>query len=150
MAGKRCSTGCMQVKPQLMDSVLEALRPHVGPQHLIVSIAAGVRLASLEANLPEGTRVVRPLPAPARPAQRPLQERLCVQKEIAICLDDSCSSTLPSCTAEAAPACPSWVTCSAHACSGAAAKGSAAAWVLRWLWSVNRMACVAVCMRRCA
>lgn len=49
-----------QVKPQYLDGILEALRPHVTSQHLIISIAAGVRIASLEANLPEGTRVVRP------------------------------------------------------------------------------------------
>lgn len=48
----------LQVKPQYLDGVLEALKPHVTPSHLIVSIAAGVKLASLESALPEGTRVV--------------------------------------------------------------------------------------------
>ena len=60
-----------QVKPQLMDGVLEALRPHVTRSHLIISIAAGVRLASLEANLPEGTRVVCPMRCPALPGRWP-------------------------------------------------------------------------------
>ena len=50
------------MKPQYLDSILEALRPHLEPRHLIISIAAGVRIASLEANLPEGTRVVRVMP----------------------------------------------------------------------------------------
>lgn len=50
-----------------MDGVLEALRPHVTRNHLIISIAAGVRLASLEANLPEGTRVVRRAARPPLP-----------------------------------------------------------------------------------
>ena len=48
----------LSVKPQYMDRVLESLNPHVKERHLIVSIAAGVRIASLEANLPGGTRVV--------------------------------------------------------------------------------------------
>ena len=48
----------LSVKPQYLDRVLDSLKPHVKERHLIVSIAAGVRLASLEANLPEGTRVV--------------------------------------------------------------------------------------------
>jgi hypothetical protein len=55
---QKCCLGT-QVKPQYLDGVLEALQPHITPGHLIISIAAGVRLASLEANLPEGTRVVR-------------------------------------------------------------------------------------------
>lgn len=48
----------LSVKPQYLDRVLESLKPHVKERHLIVSIAAGVRIASLEANLPERTRVV--------------------------------------------------------------------------------------------
>ena len=49
----------LSVKPQYLDRVLEALKPHVTERHLVVSIAAGVRIASLEANLPERARVVR-------------------------------------------------------------------------------------------
>ena len=48
----------MQVKPQYFDTILEALKPHILPSHLIISIAAGIRLANLEAALPEGTRIV--------------------------------------------------------------------------------------------
>lgn len=48
----------LQVKPQYFDTILDALKPHILPSHLIVSIAAGIRLASLEAALPEGTRIV--------------------------------------------------------------------------------------------
>ena len=51
----------LSVKPQYLDRVLEALKPHVTERHLVVSIAAGVRIASLEANLPEGARVVSDL-----------------------------------------------------------------------------------------
>ncbi len=42
-----------------LTSVLKALAPHVGPDHLIVSIAAGVRTETIEELLPGGTRVVR-------------------------------------------------------------------------------------------
>lgn len=49
----------VQVKPQYLDSILDALKPHILPSHLVISIAAGIRVASLEAALPEGTRVVR-------------------------------------------------------------------------------------------
>ena len=55
------STIFLSVKPQYLDRVLEALKPHVTERHLIVSIAAGVRIASLEANLPERARVVSDL-----------------------------------------------------------------------------------------
>ncbi len=42
--------------------VVRALAPHVQPQrHLIVSIAAGVNLQSIEELLPAETRVVRHL-----------------------------------------------------------------------------------------
>ena len=56
----RPSLDAMQVKPQMLEPVLAALAPHVTPNHLILSIAAGVQLASIESALPEGTRVVRP------------------------------------------------------------------------------------------
>eukprot|EP00891_Asterochloris_glomerata_P007368 jgi/Astpho2/7368/Aster-01960 len=50
------------VKPQYLDSVLEALRPHILPNHLVISIAAGIKVSGLEAALPEGTRVIRVMP----------------------------------------------------------------------------------------
>lgn len=50
------------VKPQYLDTILEALKPHILPSHLVISIAAGIRVASLEAALPEGTRVMRVMP----------------------------------------------------------------------------------------
>ena len=52
------ATPLLQVKPQYLDGVLEALRPHVLPNHLVISIAAGIKVSGLEAALPEGTRVV--------------------------------------------------------------------------------------------
>lgn len=45
-----------------MGPVLKALAPHVTPRHLIISIAAGIRLETLEAALGTDTRVVRVMP----------------------------------------------------------------------------------------
>lgn len=46
------------VKPQDVASVLAALDPHVRPHHLVVSIAAGVTLATYERALPRGEGAV--------------------------------------------------------------------------------------------
>lgn len=45
-----------------MKGILEALAPHLEERHLVVSIAAGLKLDMLEAALPEGSRVVRVMP----------------------------------------------------------------------------------------
>lgn len=50
------------VKPVYMRGILAALAPHLEPRHLVVSIAAGLKLDGLEAALPDGTRVVRVMP----------------------------------------------------------------------------------------
>lgn len=50
------------VKPVYMKGILEALAPHLEERHLVVSIAAGLKLDMLEAALPEGSRVVRVMP----------------------------------------------------------------------------------------
>jgi len=50
------------VKPQVMGPVLEALGPSLEPRHLVISIAAGIRLKTLEAKLGHNTRVVRVMP----------------------------------------------------------------------------------------
>ena len=52
----------LAVKPQIMDDVLPTLAPHVGPQTLVLSIAAGRTIASLAAHLPEATAIVRAMP----------------------------------------------------------------------------------------
>lgn len=52
----------LAVRPTDLDAILQVLAPYVQPRHLIISIAAGVRLAGLEARLPEATRVVRVMP----------------------------------------------------------------------------------------
>ena len=47
------------VKPQSMPPVLRALAPHVNARHLIISVAAGLRLDTLEAALGSECRVIR-------------------------------------------------------------------------------------------
>ena len=52
----------LSVKPQVVDKVLSVIAADVRKDHLIISIAAGVPIAALEARLPPGTRVVRTMP----------------------------------------------------------------------------------------
>ncbi|MEZ4267985.1 MAG: pyrroline-5-carboxylate reductase [Myxococcota bacterium] len=52
----------LAVKPQQAATVLDSLRDVFGPQHLVVSIAAGLTTALLQAHLPEATPVVRVMP----------------------------------------------------------------------------------------
>lgn len=82
----------LAVKPQVMDSVLPQVAKLAGPDTLYLSIAAGRRLAGLEAHLPKGAALVRAMPntpaaigrgvtvaianAAVNPLQRALAERL--------------------------------------------------------------------------
>src|SRR5262249_43635855 len=50
------------VKPQIVDRVLGPIAASLADGDLVVSIAAGVPLESLEARLPPGARVVRAMP----------------------------------------------------------------------------------------
>jgi pyrroline-5-carboxylate reductase len=52
----------LAVKPQVMDAVLAPLARLVGPETLVVSIAAGRTIASLARHLPDGTAIVRAMP----------------------------------------------------------------------------------------
>lgn len=52
----------LAVKPDQVNGVLAEARPHLTSRHLLLSIAAGVPLARMEAALPEGARVVRVMP----------------------------------------------------------------------------------------
>jgi pyrroline-5-carboxylate reductase len=52
----------LAVKPEIVDSVVKEVAKKVGKAKLLVSVAAGVPLARLEANLAEGARVVRVMP----------------------------------------------------------------------------------------
>jgi pyrroline-5-carboxylate reductase len=52
----------LAVKPQLIDEALPPLAAHLGPQTVVLSIAAGWTLANLAALLPPGTAIVRAMP----------------------------------------------------------------------------------------
>ena len=52
----------LAVKPQVMAEVLHELRPELTTNHLVVSIAAGVSLASLARGLGSDRRIVRVMP----------------------------------------------------------------------------------------
>ncbi len=52
----------LSVKPQILPAVLDEVAAHLKPQVLIISIAAGMPIAAIEARLPQGTRVVRTMP----------------------------------------------------------------------------------------
>jgi pyrroline-5-carboxylate reductase len=52
----------LAVKPQVVDRVLDQMSGAFAPNTLLVSIAAGVPIRSLEARLPEHVRVVRAMP----------------------------------------------------------------------------------------
>ncbi len=52
----------LAVKPQYIALVLEELNPYLSPDHLVMSIAAGVRINFIESRLEEGVRVIRVMP----------------------------------------------------------------------------------------
>jgi pyrroline-5-carboxylate reductase len=52
----------LAVKPYQADEVLQGIAPKVTRDHLVISIAAGIPLERLEANLPPGSRVIRVMP----------------------------------------------------------------------------------------
>lgn len=63
--GKLCDFAeivILAVKPQIVDSVIEEIAKKLGKAKLLVSIAAGVSLSRIEANLAQGARVVRVMP----------------------------------------------------------------------------------------
>jgi pyrroline-5-carboxylate reductase len=61
-AARRCRVLLLAVKPQDIGVLLDLLAPHVTADHLVVSVAAGVPTARIEAVLPAGTPVVRVMP----------------------------------------------------------------------------------------
>lgn len=58
----KCDVLVLAVKPQVVDRVLASIGHDVRKETLVVSVAAGVPIAALEARLPAGTRIVRSMP----------------------------------------------------------------------------------------
>jgi pyrroline-5-carboxylate reductase len=52
----------LAVKPQSMAAALDDCAPAISSDTLVVSVAAGVRCATIAAGLPSGTRIVRAMP----------------------------------------------------------------------------------------
>ena len=52
----------LSVKPQVMDALLDEIAPEVGPSKLVVSIAAGVPIATIAGRLGAGARIIRTMP----------------------------------------------------------------------------------------
>jgi pyrroline-5-carboxylate reductase len=52
----------LAVKPQNLRLVLQQLRPVVTPEHLVISIAAGITITSIDEGLGSGGRIVRVMP----------------------------------------------------------------------------------------
>jgi pyrroline-5-carboxylate reductase len=52
----------LSVKPQHLGPVLDELKPHLTADHLVISIAAGIRIHQIESRLNWGVRVIRVMP----------------------------------------------------------------------------------------
>jgi pyrroline-5-carboxylate reductase len=61
-AARRADVLVLSVKPQIIDGVLDELAEAIAPASLVVSIAAGVSTAHIEAKLKSGARVCRVMP----------------------------------------------------------------------------------------
>jgi pyrroline-5-carboxylate reductase len=59
---KESKTIILAVKPNVVGPVLDELKPILTADHLIISIAAGVKISFIEAHLNWGVRVVRVMP----------------------------------------------------------------------------------------
>jgi len=61
-AAQKADTLVLVVKPQDMGEVLDEIAPHVSPATTVVSLAAGITTAFIEARLPSRVPVVRVMP----------------------------------------------------------------------------------------
>jgi pyrroline-5-carboxylate reductase len=61
-AAEKADTIALVVKPQDMGDVLDEIAPVLRPGQLLVSLAAGITTAFIEAHVPEGVAVVRVMP----------------------------------------------------------------------------------------
>lgn len=61
-AASKADTVALVVKPQDMGAVLDEIAPALRPGQLVVSLAAGITTAFVEARVPDGVAVVRAMP----------------------------------------------------------------------------------------
>lgn len=61
-AAKAAGVVMIAVKPAIVPEVIRRISPAAGTGMLVISIAAGVKLASIEAGLPAGAPVIRAMP----------------------------------------------------------------------------------------
>jgi pyrroline-5-carboxylate reductase len=61
-AARQAQTVALVVKPQDMNDVLDEIAPYLRGDQLLVSLAAGITTAQIEARVPEGVAVVRVMP----------------------------------------------------------------------------------------
>ncbi|MGH3357604.1 MAG: pyrroline-5-carboxylate reductase, partial [Nocardioidaceae bacterium] len=61
-AARQADTIMLVVKPQDMIDVLDEIAPHLGPDRLVISLAAGITTETLESRLPDGVAVIRVMP----------------------------------------------------------------------------------------
>jgi pyrroline-5-carboxylate reductase len=61
-AARKADTVAIVVKPQDMADLLDEVAPELRPGQLVVSLAAGITTAFIEARVPEGVAVVRVMP----------------------------------------------------------------------------------------
>jgi pyrroline-5-carboxylate reductase len=59
---EKADTVVLAVKPQVMRQTLEELAPQVRPEHLFISIAAGIPISLMEKALPNTRRFIRVMP----------------------------------------------------------------------------------------
>ncbi len=59
---ERSDVVVLAVKPQVITDVFAAMKPHMDPRHLVLSIVAGTTLGGIAAGLGDGVRAVRAMP----------------------------------------------------------------------------------------
>src|SRR4029079_17870831 len=63
-AARRADPPALVVKPQDMGDLLDEIAPELRSGQLVVSLAAGITTAFIEARVPEGVAVLRPMTTP--------------------------------------------------------------------------------------
>lgn len=59
---KQCDVVILAVKPQILPKVLREVSDELGADHLVISVAAGISIRSIETKLRSGVHVIRSMP----------------------------------------------------------------------------------------